>query len=168
MMVQRQSISFSVFLKILFTLFLLGIFSASSLSAQTTFMTSTDTVTVPQGSAASFQVKLSAQPPADVSVTLARVTGDTDITVQSGGSLTGSWGAVDFNVVSPGRLRIGGWGGALSIPVGSSQTLAIVKLKVTCTACSDGKQSQICIGSFTDDIVTMKPPPGCATFTFRK
>jgi urease beta subunit len=53
-----------------------------------TFVTSTDTVTVPEGSTASFQVRLSAQPPANVSVTVARVAGDTDITVQTGGSLT--------------------------------------------------------------------------------
>jgi hypothetical protein len=91
-----------------------------------------------------------------------------DFATANKGSLTGSWGAVDFNLVSPGRLRIGGWGGALSIPVGSSGTLAVVKLRVTCTACSDGQQSQICIGNFTDDIVAMNPAPGCATFTYRK
>jgi len=91
-----------------------------------------------------------------------------DFVSASKGSLTGGWGTVDFNLVSPGRLRIGGWGGALSIPVGSSGTLAVVKLKVTCTSCNDGQQSQICIVNFTDDIMGMKAAPACTAFTYRK
>jgi len=52
------------------------------------FTTSTDTVTVPEEGTAQFQVKLAAQPPWDVIVSVGRVSGDTDITVQSGGILT--------------------------------------------------------------------------------
>ena len=52
------------------------------------FVTSTDAINVPEGSTALFQVSLSAQPSADVSVTVSRVSGDTDITVQSGAALT--------------------------------------------------------------------------------
>ena len=52
------------------------------------FVTNVDTVSVPEGGTAQFQVRLSAQPSGDVSVTVARVSGDTDITVQSGAALT--------------------------------------------------------------------------------
>ncbi|HUU37131.1 MAG TPA: hypothetical protein VMW46_02875, partial [Candidatus Desulfaltia sp.] len=52
------------------------------------FVTSVDTVSVPEGNTATFQVRLSAQPSATVNVTVSRVSGDTDITVQSGAALT--------------------------------------------------------------------------------
>lgn len=82
------------------------------------------------------------------------------------GALTESWGSgVDANEISPGTVRIGGWGGANSIPKGSIGTLIIIYLNVTCSGCSSGTQGQICIGSFTDDIVGMTPAPQCATFT---
>jgi hypothetical protein len=86
------------------------------------------------------------------------------------GSLTGSWGTVAGTVVSAGKVRIGGYVGdpSFAIPVGSSGSIVVLKLKVTCSACSDGKQSQICMGSFTDDIVGMTPAPACAVFTYRK
>jgi hypothetical protein len=86
------------------------------------------------------------------------------------GSLTGSWGTVTGSVVSAGKARIGGYVGdpSLAIPVGSSGSIVILRLKVTCGACSDGKQSQICIGSFTDDIVGMTTAPACTVFTYRQ
>ncbi len=52
------------------------------------FLTSTDSLNVPEGGTAAFEVRLSAQPSSNVSVTVARVSGDTDINVQSGSSLT--------------------------------------------------------------------------------
>jgi len=52
------------------------------------FVTSADALDVPEGSTAPFQVRLSAQPSAAVNVTVTRVSGDTDITVQSGAALT--------------------------------------------------------------------------------
>ena len=52
------------------------------------FETSTSAVTVPEGSSATFQVRLSHQPSGDVNVTVSRISGDSDITVQSGASLT--------------------------------------------------------------------------------
>jgi hypothetical protein len=52
------------------------------------FVTDKDSVAVPEGGTATFQVKLSAQPSSTVSVTVARFSGDTDISVQSGASLT--------------------------------------------------------------------------------
>ena len=52
------------------------------------FLTSVDALAVPEGSTATFQVRLSAQPSADVSATVTRASGDTDITVQSGAGLT--------------------------------------------------------------------------------
>lgn len=45
-------------------------------------------VTVPEGGTADFQVKLSARPSAEISVTVAWQSGDADISVQTGGTLT--------------------------------------------------------------------------------
>jgi hypothetical protein len=45
-------------------------------------------VTVPEGGTAGFGVRLSAQPSASVTVTVARTAGDTDLTVSAGASLT--------------------------------------------------------------------------------
>jgi len=59
-----------------------------------TFVTDKDEVIVPEGGTATFQVKLSAQPSSNVSVTVSWVSGDADITVKSGSSLkftTGNW-----------------------------------------------------------------------------
>jgi hypothetical protein len=92
-----------------------------------------------------------------------------DFVSVSPGSLTSSWGAgfAGF-LVSPGRARVGGYGGTFSIPVSSSGSIAVLRLKVTCGSCTDGTQSQICIVSFTDDIAGMTTAPGCVTFTYRK
>ena len=49
--------------------------------------TSADAVTVPEGTNATFQVKLNFAPLSPTTVTVSRVSGDTNITVQSGGSL---------------------------------------------------------------------------------
>ena len=59
------------------------------------FVTDRDSVTVPEGGTTTFQVKLNQQPPSTVTATVSRVSGDTDITVQSGASLTfttANWG----------------------------------------------------------------------------
>ncbi len=53
-----------------------------------TFETSADSVDVPEGGTQTFQVKLSNQPSANVNVAVARIGGDTDITVTGGASLT--------------------------------------------------------------------------------
>lgn len=52
------------------------------------FVTSADSLNVPEGGTADFNVRLSAQPSSTVSVSVTRVSGDTDINVQSGSSLT--------------------------------------------------------------------------------
>jgi hypothetical protein len=52
------------------------------------FSTSTGPVTVPEGQTNTFQVKLSAEPSSTVTATVTRVSGDSDITVQSGATLT--------------------------------------------------------------------------------
>jgi hypothetical protein len=51
-------------------------------------VTDADSVTVPEGETESFQVRLDGAPAADVTVTVSRSSGDSDITVQSGSSLT--------------------------------------------------------------------------------
>ena len=50
-------------------------------------LTSTNAVTVPEGGTAEFQVKLNTPPIQPTTVTVSRVSGDTNITVQSGASL---------------------------------------------------------------------------------
>ena len=56
---------------------------------------STDTVSVPEGGTASFTIRLSQQPSASVTVTVARTAGDTDITVQ--GSATRTFTTANWN-----------------------------------------------------------------------
>jgi hypothetical protein len=53
-----------------------------------TFITDTERVIVPEGGTADFKVKLSEQPAANVNVMVNRHSGDSDISVQSGSSLT--------------------------------------------------------------------------------
>ena len=67
------------------------------------FETSTDSVTVNEGSTASFEVRLSHQPAADVQATASWVSGDTDITVQSGGNLT--FTTSNWNIYQPVILQ---------------------------------------------------------------
>jgi len=85
----------------------------------------------------------------------------------SKGSLTGSWATVDGNPIS-GTVTIGGYAGSgTPVPVGSNGSIAVVKLKVTCSGCSDGQQSQISIDNYTDDISGMTPEPAKTIFTYR-
>jgi len=84
----------------------------------------------------------------------------------SNGSLTSSWSGVDANEISPGTVKVGGWGGTNSISPGSTGSLIQIKLKVTCSGCSSGTKANICIKNFTDDIVGMVTSPGCVTFTY--
>ena len=59
-----------------------------------TFVTTSDTVTVPEGGQTTFQVKLSERPAANVSATVRWISGDADITISSGENLTfttGNW-----------------------------------------------------------------------------
>jgi len=52
------------------------------------FVTTADTVTVPEGGQGTFRVKLSEGPASDVTAAVTRISGDTDITISSGASLT--------------------------------------------------------------------------------
>jgi hypothetical protein len=56
-------------------------------SATPAILTSTNAVTVPEGGAATFQVKLSTAPVNPTTVSVSRVSGDADLTIQSGGWL---------------------------------------------------------------------------------
>ncbi len=76
------------------------VFSSTGLTSITVTVTEADnetgqglivtptTITVPEGSSAPFAVRLAAQPTGNVTVTTTAGTGDTDLTVQSGGMLT--------------------------------------------------------------------------------
>jgi len=87
----------------------------------------------------------------------------------SKGSLTGDWAVVDGNEISSGTIKIGGFAGSgKTIGVGSNGTIVVVKLKVTCSACSDGQQTQLKIDTYTDDISGMTPEPATTKFTYQK
>lgn len=88
----------------------------------------------------------------------------------SKGSLTGSWLAVTGNLLSAGKVKIGGLVGdpSAAIRVGSSGSIATFRLQVTCSGCNDGAQSQVCMSNPTDDIASMNMGSGCTTFTFKK
>jgi len=58
------------------------------------FVTTSDTVAVPEGGQSTFQVKLSERPVANVTADVRRISGDTDITIATGENLTfttGNW-----------------------------------------------------------------------------
>ncbi|MCP4221345.1 MAG: hypothetical protein GY765_42360 [bacterium] len=63
---------------------------------QVTVDTSKDTLNVPEGGTAAFQVKLSQQPASNVSLEVKRLSGDSDISVQSGANL--AFTAANWNV----------------------------------------------------------------------
>jgi len=87
----------------------------------------------------------------------------------SKGSLTGDWAAVDGNETQAGTVKIGGFAGSgKTIGIGSSGTIAVVKLKVICSSCSDEQQTQININNYTDDISGMSPEPATTKFTYTK
>ncbi len=85
------------------------------------------------------------------------------------GSLTRSWEAIDGNEASPGELKVGGFvGSGTPIAKNSSGAIVALKFKVTGQAYGNGKQSQICIRAYTDDISGFAPSPACTTFTLKK
>ncbi len=71
---------------------------------QVTLVTSSDTVSVPEGKIASFQVKLSAEPAIDIIVSTSRIDeeSDQDITIQSGAIL--SFNSSNWNTYQPVTL----------------------------------------------------------------
>jgi hypothetical protein len=84
----------------------------------------------------------------------------------SSGTLTGSWGYIGGNDTG-GTIIIGGARLAANpISIGSSGSIAIVKLKVTCSSCSNGNTSQITINNLSDDISGMTASPSSKTFTY--
>jgi len=84
------------------------------------------------------------------------------------GSLTGGWTAVDGNEVNAGTVRIGGFSGTSNpIPLWSTGTIAIVKLKVISTS-SANQQTEIRIQNYIDDIQGMTPTSTSTTFTYLK
>jgi hypothetical protein len=84
----------------------------------------------------------------------------------SRGTLTGGFASVAANSPSAGLVKIGGFGGTSSIPVGSSGSLIVIRLNVTCSGCTDGRQGQILMQNLTDDISGMTLAPASRWFTF--
>ncbi len=76
---------------------------------------------------------------------------------------------MDGNEISSGTVRVGGYAGyADYVSKGSAGSIVKITLKVSCSACNDGQQSQICIQNYKDDIVGMISAPSCVTFTYKK
>ena len=87
----------------------------------------------------------------------------------SKGDLTADWGVVAGNEISSGTVIIGVLAAqADPILAGGVGSIVKVTLKVTCSGCINGQQSQICIQNYTDGIAGMTPQPSCAIFTYRK
>jgi hypothetical protein len=87
----------------------------------------------------------------------------------SKGDLTADWGVVDGNEINSGTVIIAVIAAqAEPISEGGVGSIINVSLKVTCSGCINGQQSQICIQDYTDDIAGITPQPTCAIFTFRK
>jgi hypothetical protein len=86
----------------------------------------------------------------------------------SRGTLTGSFASVAANSPSPGLVKIGGFGGTTSVPAGSTGSLIVIRLNVTCNTCVDGRRERICMEKLTDDISAMITAPACRNFTFDK
>ena len=122
------------------------------------FITDKDTVPVPEIGTATFQVKLNAQPAATVTAAVTRVSGDTDITVQSGASLT--FTTANWNVYQPVTLAAGNdvdaTNGTATIRVSAS---GIPNKDVTATEADDDPQYFI-----TDKDTVPVPEIGTATF----
>lgn len=84
----------------------------------------------------------------------------------SKGTLTAEWFAVDGNEITPGTITVGGFAGFVSIPPGSSGSLAVINLRVTCNGCANCQDSQPCVDNYLDGIAGLTPEPSCTTFTF--
>lgn len=70
------------------------LFAPLTLAPTPNFVTTSDTVAIPEGGQNTFQVKLSERPLNDVTAEVRRISGDTDITIFSGDNLTftsGNW-----------------------------------------------------------------------------
>lgn len=86
----------------------------------------------------------------------------------SRGSLTGSWTAVDGNETDAGTIKTGGFAGmADPIPISSTGSIVIVKLKVISTASAD-RLTSVTIKNYIDDIQSMTPSSTSASFTYLK
>ncbi len=86
----------------------------------------------------------------------------------SKGDLTADWGVADGNEIEPGTVIIGALAAqADPILAGGVGSIVNVTLKVTCTGCNNGQQSQICIQNYADGIAGMIPQPAWAIFTYR-
>jgi hypothetical protein len=82
-----------------------------------------------------------------------------DYVSSSKGTLTSSWGLVSANSPSPGLVKVGGAAfGGTSIPVGSTGSVIIVRLRVTGGTLNNGDTSAVALSSFTDDFVGMGVP----------
>lgn len=65
-----------------------NIYRLAYTGAAQSLVVSTSTLTINEGGSGTFQVHLAVQPPGNVTVTTSRTSGDTDITVSGGGTLT--------------------------------------------------------------------------------
>jgi hypothetical protein len=82
-----------------------------------------------------------------------------DFMDSSKGTLTGNWGLVSANSPNPGLVKVGGAAfGGTAIPVGSTGSIIIIRLRVTGGSLNDGAKSAITITAFTDDIQGMGVP----------
>ncbi len=104
---------------------------------------STDSISVPEGSNAVFDVRLSVMPASAVTVTVARTSGDGDITVASGGSLlftTANWD-------SPQPVQLSG---------GQDGDRSNGTAVITCSAPAVGSDVSLTATEYDDDVVRLE------------
>jgi mannose/cellobiose epimerase-like protein (N-acyl-D-glucosamine 2-epimerase family) len=103
---------------------------------------STGNVTVPEGSTANFTVKLAAQPTGDVTVNVARTSGDADVSVQAGSSL----------VFTPTN-----WNTAQTVMLAAAEDADSANGSAAFTVSATGLTSKAVTASEADNDVTNQP-----------
>jgi hypothetical protein len=114
-------------------------------------------VNVPEGSTAVYAVRLAAQPPGNVTVTSTAGTGDADLTVQSGGSLTftvSNWN-MNQNVTLAAAQDADQTNGARTITVAST---GLTSVAVTATEVDDDATQNAYLTEFTTQYNKLKNP----------
>jgi hypothetical protein len=114
-------------------------------------------LSVPEGSTAVYAVRLAAQPSGNVTVTSTAGTGDTDLTVQSGGSLTftvSNWN-MNQNVTLAAAQDADQTNGTRTITVAST---GLTSVSVTATEVDDDAAQNAYITEFTTQYNKLKNP----------
>lgn len=118
-------------------------------------LTSTSSVSVPEGGISAFQVRLSGMPPVDIKVNVAKTSGDSDITVAGGATLTftpADWNMFQTVTLAAAQDNDATNGSAIitcSSPGCSNQTVTVNEIEddITLTVTNDGNGTTVPSGN---------------------